>query len=711
MSLSSDPLRHTMDALEGREWKSKIKSGARLSVELFKIKQQPYDRRPSSVDATNWYSAGSSFSGASVSGAPNGALPMNSTPGGATAAGGTVNRRTSMVSSLIGPGGIATEDEEDRGEVTYTPARMSIVAGGGPSEACGGGHDPMQYRSQSESAAYGYNHARNSFQLSLIEKLYGYNQANEGLGSPLTKPQEVSNMTPRNARNTSVYRSFEGWGFNADEIHRMDPIEEKENDEPPSEAHKPFRFDTSISRDAYAAKDADTVMVDVDPLDPMDSASRSYIRSHPVPIPVKVPRKRSSQQYARDWRKRRVSSLQSAQGGQSRPHSRLHSNAKSTGSNGSISSSPYRPSIVLSEVPMFELSESEPPTRNVSLTNTSNRGSVFGKRGSIRSGSISNGSTRRSSKLSKKSNNSSGRSSLIANNGSYETPGEKKSFFSFLGRGKHKSKGVAEPTSEPRMREKRGSVDSNYFVPLLQDIAEVSSVSSRGHTPELMTATQAPLSWIRAPQPLKPSIAPSKPRMLPVRRPDYNVRKASIALRLEDDDVFDNPPPVVPHRERRRSSSSIYSQSEILAMKAMRKPSSIYEEDIQMSERYRRSSSVYDKSSSVQPGEEESPSDSPSPEWIYSESHMSHPDVYVPPRANWYKSEWGLNEGDAQEAEAVRVIVSKSRRGSVEEESIRMASISAGRRKSYEDNKMGDLSNALRDALKMNDILEEEYYA
>ncbi|KAF3927518.1 hypothetical protein AA313_de0202050 [Arthrobotrys entomopaga] len=682
------------------------------------MKQQPYDRRPSSVDTTNWYSAGSSFSGTSVSGAPTGASPMNLAPGGATTvvggAGGGVNRRTSVVSSLVGSGGMATEDEEDRGEVSYTPARMSIVAGGGPSEACGGGHDPMQNRSQSESATYGYNHTRNSFQLTLIEKLYGYNQVNNGTISPRAKPQEISSMIPRGVRNTSVYRSFEGWGFNADEIHRMDPIEERGNDELP-EVYKPFRFDASISRGAYAAKDPDMLMLDVDPLDPMDSTSRSYIESHPLPIPVKVSRKRSSQQYTRDFRKRRGSSLQSAQGQQPRPHhGRLHSNAKSAISNGSVSSSPYRPSIVLSEVPMFELSESEPPTRNVSVTDASNRGSMFEKRGSVRGGgSISNRGTRRSRRLSKKSKNSSSRSSLVANNGSYEIPEGKKSFFSFLSRRKSKTKpGAVEPTSEPRPRERRGSVDSNNFVPLLQDIAEVSSVSSRGHTPELLTATEAPIVWIRAPQPLRPSIVlQGKQGILPVEQSEYNARRASIALQMDDDDVFDNPPPVVPHRERRRSSSSVFSQNEILAMKAIRKASSIYEEDVHMAERYRRSSSVYDRNGSMQPGEEESPSESASPEWIYSESHMSHPEVYVPPRANWYKSEWGLNETDAQEAEAVRVIVSKSRRGSVDEESIRMASASAGRKRSCGgDKKMADLSNALRDALKMNDILEEDYY-
>ncbi|EPS42765.1 hypothetical protein H072_3244 [Dactylellina haptotyla CBS 200.50] len=699
----SDELPYPTAELVEKEWKQRLRSSARLSVDLLKMKQQPYDRRASSTDAMNWYSAGSSFSGASVT-------------GGAAQPSSNYYAAPGARSSFIGSSSMMSEDEEDRSEVTYSPNRLSIILSG-PSAACGGGHgygssSCDRFRTQSDSAAtYGY--ACNSFQPSLIEKLYGYEEENVSMtASPLDAPpraQETLLGVPghhHHPRNTSVFRSFEGWGFDADELHLMDPIEERENEnEPfqqqvPQQPSRPFRFDSSIVKAAY---DPDVAMADVDPLDLMDT-SRSFVESHPVPIPARPSRMKSSQVLTREQyiRKHRNLSLQSlqGQGPQSRQHSQQYNgrSGHTSVSNGEgYTTSPYRPSIVLSEIQIFDLSESEPPNRNVSLTG-SNRGSIFGKRGSARGGSVS--------KLSKKSI-SSNPSSMAAVSGSYESPEKlKKSFFSFLLR-----KSETNSTPPPPTSDARASTDTN-FVPLLEDIAEVASISSVGVIPEVMAAAKAPNIRVRAPT------VTARPRILPIRKPEYQVRKASVALRVEDDEVFDNPPPVVAHRERRRSSSSIYSLHELQVFSLPRKSTSTYDEELSDGLGIRRTSSVYDSRDGLQPGDDPSPPLSPplSPARRYSESHMSHPDVYIPPRANWYKAEWGLDDGTVHEADrisvtahtvgAVKAIVSRqsSRRGSLEE----ALAIGNKGRKRNEDERMVDLSKALRESLKMNDVVEEE---
>ncbi|KAK6532277.1 hypothetical protein TWF281_006469 [Arthrobotrys megalospora] len=714
MSISEESPRASVDLGENKEWKQKLRHSAnRLSVDLFKLKQQQYyDRRPSSVDATTWYSAGSSVSGASVNGGAASANYNYSSAGG--------GRRSSGV-GLIGTGSASgsisiADDDEDRGEVKYSSARMSLLAGA-PSPACGGGFGPYEDYNNHSDVHYG-------FQQSLVEKLYNYGTSDgdgdvDLMGTPPSSEEIL--MSSRLPRNTSIFRSFEGWGFDAEDVYQMDPTEEKEN-----EPTKGFRFDSSIRKAAYTENEANSAtMTGVDPLDLMDT-SRTLVESHPLPIPVRLSnRKRSSQIYLRDpQRRRRGSSLHSAQG-----HSRQHSRQFSRSANGSISeegftSSPYRPSIVMTEMPVFDFSESEPNTRNVSITASSRNGSIYGGKSNIARASIGSGGSRRSSKISKKS-----ASSAAAVSGSPEEPAKKKSFFRFLSGKRSKSK-LAQ-TSQAR-------VPDTSFVPLLHDITEVSSISSREATPEIMTATETPLLKVQR-------AVDGKPRMLPIARPDHIMRRASVSLQMDDDDVFDNPVPVTPHRERR--SSSVYSQHDLIPLKArqsssiyegepgkMRRPSSIYDFDgTEPGLRVRRTSSVYDLESMIQPGEEPSPSSTP---WRrYSENHLSHPDVYIPPRANWYKSDWGLDDNKQLDADArsisshatgaVKAILSRqpsgSRRGSMDYGTYTPDTSGGGGgggsgfnppRKKSADEKMADLSIALRNALKMNDILEEdEYYA
>ncbi|KAF3910467.1 hypothetical protein ABW20_dc0108454 [Dactylellina cionopaga] len=737
MSFNDDLPNPTAEFIEGKEWRSRLRSGTnRLSVDLFKAKQQPYDRRPSSVDATNWYSAASSFSAASTGGGPAAAPHRYSSGGGS--------------GFLAASGSMITEYDDDRGEVTYSPARLSFIAGV-PSPACGGGsHGGYNHtRSQSDSATYGY--PQENFQSTLIEKLYSYG---DGLGDgpgPMEPPaaEEILMAPSRHGRNTSIFRSFEGWGFDAEDIHKMDPIEEREIE---PEYHRPgrlHRFDKSISKAAYDADgDLDMTVADVDPLDSMDT-SRSYVESSPLPIPLRLSRKRFSQTYTREqqiW-KRRVSSLQSMHSQQSRQHSRQYSNTNGSFSNGAgegLNSSSYRPSIVMSEIPMFDFSESEPASRNVSMAGSSIRGSIFGGR----DGSFSAIARRKSSKLSKKSISSSS-SSVAAVNGSHQTPEkEKRSFFSFLSRKPKAAKPT--PTSQARFPE-------TQFVPLLHDIAEVSSSSSRGQTPEIMTTPGAQQVFrIRRVPDNNSRILPVKPydntvlverydqiipirqydRRVPVkrndqkpkmRRPEFNIRKASMTLRVEDDEVFDNPAPVAPHGEIRRSSSSIYLPIDPAQLQQVRRRSSSIYGDENLSEldsRIRRSSSVYDNDG-IQPGEQLSPPISPVGR--YSETHLSHPDAYVPPRANWYKPDWGLDDCTTLDAEAksitshavgaVKMVLSRgpSRRGSEEgygswgNGSGSGSGYNFGRKKS-EDERMTELSVALRDALKMSGIRQEDEF-
>ncbi|KAF3219981.1 hypothetical protein TWF191_007554 [Orbilia oligospora] len=689
---------------------------ALLSTDLFKMKhQQYYDRRPSSVDAGTWYSAGSSVSGASVSGAAA-SSNYNYSSGGGGVGGGRRSSGVGLIgtASASGSVSIAGEDDDDRGEVKYSSARMSLLAGA-PSPACGGGFGPYDEYNNHSDVHYG-------FQQSLVEKLYDYGNSDMGpMGMDTPPSSEEILMASRLPRNTSIFRSFEGWGFNAEDVYQMDPTEEKEN-----EPATGFRFDSSIRKTAYNENEANNVaMTGVDPLDLMD-ASRTVVNSHPLPIPLRFNnRKRSSQIAFRDQqRRRRGSSLHSAHG-----HSRQHSRQNSRSANGSISeegftSSPYRPSIVLTEMPIFDFSESEPNTRNVSITASSRNGSIYGGRPTLPRGSVGSAAgSRRSSKVSKKSI-----SSTAAVSGSPEEPEKKKSFFRFLsGR---RSKPKLAPTSQAR-------VPDTSFVPLLHDITEVSSVSSREATPELMTATETPLLKVER-------AADGKPRMLPVARAGYGMRRASVSLKMDDDDVFDNPAPVVPHRERR--SSSVYSQHDLIPLRArqtssvydgepsgVRRSSSVYDfESPEPGLRIRRTSSVYDIDNMAQPGEEPSPPSTPTSTWRrYSENHLSHPDVYVPPRANWYKSDWGLDDNKQLDADArsisshatgaVKAVLSRqpgsSRRGSMDygtyapDTSGEGGGFNPQRRKST-DAKMADLSIALRNALKMKDILEEdEYYA
>ncbi|KAK6501140.1 hypothetical protein TWF481_008988 [Arthrobotrys musiformis] len=712
-----------------KEWKQKLRHSAnRLSTDLFKMKhQQYYDRRPSSVDAGTWYSAGSSVSGASGAGGAASSNYNYSSGGGGTSGG----RRGSGVgligtASASGSVSIAGEDDDDRGEVKYSSARMSLLAGA-PSPACGGGFGPYDDYNNHSDVHYG-------FQQTLIEKLYGYSNDDMGpMGMDTPPSSEEILMSSKLPRNTSIFRSFEGWGFDPEDVYQMDPTEEKEN-----EPTKGFRFDSSIRKAAYTENEANNVaMMGVDPLDlnettPVGESSTSQ----PLSIPLRFNnRKRSSQIALRDQQRRqRGSSLHSAHGLHSRQHSRQHSRS----ANGSISedgfiSSPYRPSIVLTEMPIFDFSESEPNTRNVSITASSRNGSIYGGKPTLPRGSVgSAGTSRRSSKISKKSI-----SSTTAVSGSPEEPSKKKSFFRFLSGKRSKSK--LPPASQAR-------VPDTSFVPLLHDITEVSSISSREATPELMTATETALLKVQR-------AADGKPRMLPIARPDYIMRKASVSLKMDDDDVFDTPTPVVPHRERR--SSSVYSQHDLIPLRArqsssvydgepsrMRRSSSIYDFDNpEPGLRMRRSSSVYDTDSIIQPGEEPSPPSTPATTtWRrYSENHLSHPDVYIPPRANWYKSDWGLDDNKQLDADArsisshatgaVKAVLSRqpssnSRRGSMDYGTYAPDTSGEGaggggggggfgipRRKST-DEKMADLSIALRNALKMNDIMEEdEYYA
>ncbi|KAK6518430.1 hypothetical protein TWF506_005585 [Arthrobotrys conoides] len=708
------PRKSTVDLGENKEWKQKLRHSAnRLSTDLFKMKhQQYYDRRPSSVEAGTWYSAGSSVSGASVAGGAA-SSNYNYSSGG----GGAGGRRSSGVgligtASASGSVSIAGEDDDDRGEVKYSSARMSLLAGA-PSPACGGGFGPYDEYNNPSGVHYG-------FQQSLIEKLYDYSNDEMGpMGMDTPPSSEEILMSSRLPRNTSIFRSFEGWGFDAEDVYQMDPTEEKEN-----EPSKGLRFDSSIRKTAYDENEANNVaMTGVDPLDLMDT-SRTVVDSHPLPVPLRFNnRKRSSQIALRDQqRRRRGSSLHGAHG-----HTRQHSRQHSGSATGSISeegftSSPYRPSIVLTEMPIFDFSE--PNTRNVSIAAGSRNGSIYGGRPTLPHGSIGNGAgSRRSSKVSKKSI-----SSTAAVSGSPEEPAKKKSFFRFLSGRKPKPK--LPPTSQARLPD-------TSFVPLLHDITEVSSVSSREATPELMTATETPLLKVER-------TADGKPRMLPVARSGYVMRRASISLKMDDDDVFDTPAPVVPHKERR--SSSVYSQHDLIPLRArqassvydgepgrMRRSSSVYDfESPEPGLRVRRTSSVYDIDNMVQPGEEPSPPLTPTSTWRrYSENHLSHPDVYIPPRANWYKSDWGLDDNKQLDADArsisshatgaVKAILSRqpssSRRGSMDygayapDTSGEGSGFNPQRRKST-DEKMADLSIALRNALKMKDILEEEeYYA
>ncbi|KAK6347807.1 hypothetical protein TWF718_005632 [Orbilia javanica] len=723
MSLSEEPLtaqaaqprNSTVDLGENKEWKQKLRHSAnRLSTDLFKMKhQQYYDRRPSSVDAGTWYSAGSSVSGASISGAAASSNYNYSSGGGGRRGSGVGLIGTASASGSVS---ISGEDDDDRGEVKYSSARMSLLAGA-PSPACGGGFGPYDEYNNHSGVHYG-------FQQSLIEKLYGYRNDDMGpMGMDTPPSSEEILMSSRLPRNTSIFRSFEGWGFDAEDVYQMDPTEEKEN-----EPAKGFRFDSSIRKAAYSENEANnSAAAGVDPLDLMDT-SRVTAESQPLPIPLRFNnRKRPSQIALRDQqRRRRGSSLHSAQG-----HSRQHSRQYSRPANGSISeegftSSPYRPSIVMTEMPIFDFSESEPNTRNVSITASHRNGSIYGGKPTLPRGSIGSGGSRRSSKISKKSIGST-----TAVSGSPEAPTKKKSFFRFLSGRRSKSK--LAPTSQAR-------VPDTSFVPLLHDITEVSSISSREATPELMTATETPLLKVQR-------SADGKPRMLPIARPEHVLRKASVSLKMDDDDVFDTPAPVVPHRERR--SSSVYSQHDLIPFRArqsssvydgepgrMRRSSSIYDFDSpEPGLRIRRSSSVYDTESLVQPGEEPSPPSTPTTTgWRrYSENHLSHPDVYVPPRANWYKSDWGLDDNKQLDADArsisshatgaVKAVLSRqpssSRRGSMDYGTYAPDTSGEGpgpgfnpaRRKST-DEKMADLSIALRNALKMKDIMEEDgYYA
>ncbi|KAK6357880.1 hypothetical protein TWF730_007237 [Orbilia blumenaviensis] len=760
VSTTIQPRSSVVDLSETREWKQKLRHSAnRLSTDLFKLKhQQYYDRRPSSIDAGTWYSAGSSISGGSVAG--GGAASSNynysSGGGGGGAAGG--GRRTSGVGligtpSASGSVSISGEDiDDDRGEVRYSSARMSLIAGA-PSPACGGGFGYDEYSSNNN----GHSDVHYGFQQSLFEKLYGYGSNGDvdpmGLDASSQPPtSEEILMASKLPRNTSIFRSFEGWGFDAEDVYQMDPTEDVPATTAATAATTAattggFKFDSSIRKAAYSENEANSSAVTgVDPLDLMDTSSSSAAAdSHPLPIPARLNnnpnsnnhnRKRSSQIALRDYqRRRRGSSLHSAHGN-SRQHSRQYSRSAS----GSISeegftSSPYRPSIVLTEMPIFDFSESEPNTRNVSVTaggNNSRNGSIYGGRHGLPRGSIGNAGvdgSRRSSKVSKKST-----SSTAAVSGSPEEPSKKKSFFRFLS-GKRSGKSrLPPPTSQARLPD-------TSFVPLLHDITEVSSISSREATPEIMTATETPLLKVER-------AANGKPRMLPiVGRPEHMhaMRRASVSLKVEDDDVFDNPAPVMPHRERR--SSSVYSQHDLIPLKArqassiydgepgnMRRPSSIYDFDsAEPGLRVRRTSSVYDIESMVQPGEEPSP---PSTPWRrYSENYLSNPEVYVPPRANWYKSDWGLDDekqtsSDARSISshatgAVKAVLSRqpgSRRGSMDYSTYTPDTSGNGMntnmggggcsfsmpRKRSTDEKMTDLSIALRNALKMNDILEED---
>ncbi|KAF3939771.1 hypothetical protein ABW19_dt0210042 [Dactylella cylindrospora] len=577
MSFSDELPNPTIDLVEGREWRSKLKSGAnRLSFDVFKIKQQYYDRRPSSMDVSHFYSTGSSGSATSITGI---STPAQGASLSYSTGGSGFLRRDSMM----------PEDEDDRDEITYSSARLSFVAGVSP--ACGlGPWDPPR----SSSDTYGSDEG-GALHQDLLDQLYGYESEMDADDlaaiSPSAEDIVMASAAHRLPRSTSIFRSFEGWGFDADEIQNMDPTEPVE-DEP--EARPIFRFDSSISRNA---RDRSLSTADVDPLDHMDT-SRTLVESHPLPIPLRflsANRKRSSAIYIREQqRKRRMPSLQSISGPNTRQSSLQYSPARSgqtsfsnDGGEG-FTSSPYRPSIVLTESPIFDLSESEPATRNASF-NSNLRMNAHG-------GSIGSTPGRRSSVFSRKSASSSEQSPTHSK--------VKKSIFGFLSK---KTKKLQKQAPQMPAR-----LPDTQFVPLLHDISEVSSISS-GEPSVIMTATAAPIAKVqKAPD--------GKPRMLPVRT-EYNMRRASFSLQMSDEDIYDPIAPVAPPKERR--NSWVQSQTNLIALET------------------RRNSSVYEMED-IQPGDEESPPCTPMRR--YSLSHVSNPESYVPPRANWYKSDWGLDE-------------------------------------------------------------------
>ncbi|KAJ6262872.1 hypothetical protein Dda_1429 [Drechslerella dactyloides] len=438
----------------------------------------------------------------------------------------------------------------------------------------------------------------------LIHKLYECDYEDVDVDSmEETPPSPEGILVHKFSQVTPAYRSFEGWGFGADDPNNMEPTERKRG--------------TRTNVPGSQVGDGDMLMRDVDPLYRMDET---------------------------------------------------------------VATGPNLPSIVVSEAAMFDH-----PSESTGRSSDDR----------CSSSELSKGST------------SSNNGDVVLTPFTYTTISPKppmkakKSLLSFLLRRKPKAKKAQ--ISQPRRLGRR-------LLPPSRE-AEMSSIDNSESTPEIETATEATLIRVERLAGEGGHIPSIRISSVMPTRPEHRMRRASITLRVEDDEIFDIPTPVQPHQER--CSSPVNSQHDLMPLQI------------------RRNSSFYNGDDSRQPGDDLSPPSSPrlGPARRYSETHLSHPGVYSLPRANWYRSDWGLDDNTELEAEArsitshaVAVKVAPSRQASrwgsmdvtvdveTDKNGMGIEYASEGRRESSGDARMEDLSRALREALQMDEmsILEEE---